>query len=51
MEAYLERTEPTPVEMASVAAHLGDSNKEAAVETVEVLKNRYGDWNLAVGRR
>jgi hypothetical protein len=37
------------VEMASVAAHPEDSNKNAAVETVGALKDRYGDRNLALG--
>jgi hypothetical protein len=36
MDAYLERKEPTPVEVANVAAH------------PEIPNDQYGDWHLAV---
>jgi hypothetical protein len=51
MEAYLERKEPIPEEMASVGTHPEGFNEETAVETVGTLKDRYGDRHLAVGRR
>lgn len=40
-EAYLERKESTPVEMANVESHPEVPNEKAEVETVEELKNRY----------
>jgi hypothetical protein len=49
-EVYLERKEPTPVEMAGVAVHPKVPNEEAEVETVGPLEDRYGDWHAAVGR-
>jgi hypothetical protein len=40
-EAYLERKESTPVEMANVESHPEVPNEEAEVETVGALENRY----------
>jgi hypothetical protein len=38
-EAYLERKEPTPVEVANVAVHLKVPNEEAEVEIVGALED------------
>jgi hypothetical protein len=38
-EAYLESKEPTPVEMANVAAHPEVSEDEAEVETIGALED------------
>jgi hypothetical protein len=38
-EAYLERKEPTPVEVANVAIHSEVPNEEAEVETVGAMED------------
>jgi hypothetical protein len=43
MEAYLERNEPTPVELEKAATQPEVPNKEAVVETIRALKDRYWD--------
>jgi hypothetical protein len=43
MEAYLERKEPTPVEMVNVAEHPDVPNEGAKVETVGALEDLYGE--------
>jgi hypothetical protein len=51
MEACLESKEPTSVEIESIVVHEEVPKEEAAVKTVRALKERCGDWHLAVGCR
>jgi hypothetical protein len=50
METYLERKEPTPVEMAKVTGHPEDPNEEAEMETIGTLWDRNGERHLALRR-
>jgi hypothetical protein len=49
-EICLERMEPAPVEMANIAVHHVDSNREEHKETVGATDDQSGDWHLAIGR-
>jgi hypothetical protein len=47
-EACLESKEPTSLETESIAVHEEIPKEEAVVKTVRELRNRHGDWHLAV---
>jgi N-acetylglutamate synthase-like GNAT family acetyltransferase len=49
LNACLEKMEANPGELHSIAVHQKLCKEEAAVETIEAMEDRYGDWHLAVG--
>jgi hypothetical protein len=50
LEACVGRLQANRENSDAVAKHQEVPNEEAEVETVGALKDRYGDWHLAVGR-
>jgi hypothetical protein len=50
LDVCLEEIEANPGELQSVVVHQEVPKGEATVEMIGALKDRPGDWHLAVGR-